>query len=105
MKPAFRTLRRTARLYVGLIVCAGAYALCHSVYSIVTEPIGYRWIVLAALTVATGAFNLKIPAINASLSVSDAFVFAAILIFGAPAGTATALLECLVVSLRMEHGR
>jgi putative nucleotidyltransferase with HDIG domain len=72
----------------------------------VSAPIGNRWIILAALTVLTGSFNLKVPSINASLSVSDAFVFASILIFGTPAGTATALLECLVVSLRMErHSR
>lgn len=101
MTPAFRTLRPTAQIYIATIVWAGGYAVAHSILSLISEPIGNRWIVLAVLTVLTGSFNLKVPSINAYLSVSDAFVFASILIFGTPAGTATALIDCLVISLRM----
>jgi putative nucleotidyltransferase with HDIG domain len=105
MTPAFRTLRPIARFYVALVISAGAFALGHSVSSLFSNPVGLQWLLLAALTVVTGLFNLKVPSINAYLSVSDAFVFASILIFGTAAGTATALIDCLVISLRMRQHR
>jgi len=63
------------------------------------EPVSNRWLVLAVLTLLTASFNLKIPSINAYISVSEAFVFASVLFFGTPAGTLTVVVECLVITL------
>jgi len=102
MSPGFRTLPGVARVYITAIVCAGSVAIAHSLTHLTTEQISNRWLVLAVLTVLTGSLNLKIPSINAHLSVSESFVFASILLFGTPAGTATVLVECLVISLWMK---
>lgn len=98
----FRSLRPAARLYIFIVVAAGIAVIGHSVYELAVNPIGNRWIVLAVLTLLTGSFNLKVPSINAYISISEAFVFASILFFGTPAGTATVLIECLVISLWMK---
>jgi putative nucleotidyltransferase with HDIG domain len=96
---AFRNLRPPARFYVLLIILAGAVVISDSVHRLFVEPISNRWIVLALLTLLTASFNLKVPSINAYISVSEAFVFASVLFFGTPAGTATVVVECLVMAL------
>src|SRR6476659_9406 len=102
MAAEFTTLRPIAKIYIGLIVLAGASAIGHSVYQLTSEPIGNRWVILALLTLLTGSFNVKVPSINAYISVSEAFVFASILLFGTPAGTATVVVECMVVVFWMK---
>jgi putative nucleotidyltransferase with HDIG domain len=54
---------------------------------------------LAALTVLTGSFTVKIPGLVARLSVSEPFVFAATLWFGPSVGAVTAALDALIMSL------
>src|SRR5215467_6120421 len=102
MVAEFTALRPIARIYIGLIVLAGVTVIGHSVYQLSWEPIGNRWIILALLTLLTGSFNVKVPSINAYISVSEAFVFASILLFGTPAGTATVVIECMVVVFWMK---
>src|SRR4029077_15476711 len=51
------------------------------------------------------SFNVKVSSINANVSVSEAFVFASILLFGTPAGTATVMLECMVILFWMKRER
>jgi putative nucleotidyltransferase with HDIG domain len=102
MVAEFTALRPKARIYIGLIVLAGVTVIGHSVYQLSSEPIGNRWIILALLTLLTGSFNVKVPSINAYISVSEAFVFASILLFGTPAGTATVVIECMVVVFWMK---
>lgn len=98
----FRNLRPGVRAYVALVVTLGAAALASSVHSLYTDPIGEQWLVLAVLTLLTGSFSVKVPSINAHISVSETFVFASVLLFGAPAGTVTVLLECLIIILWMK---
>ena len=93
----FLSLRPTVRAYVIGVVTVGALALGFSVETLLARPIGSEWLLLAGLTVLTGSFSVKVPSINAYISVSEAFVFASVLLFGAEAGTVTVLLECLVI--------
>jgi putative nucleotidyltransferase with HDIG domain len=102
MVAQFTELRPKAKIYIALIVLAGAFVIVHSVYQLASEPIGNRWLILALLTLLTGSFNVKVPSINAFISVSEAFVFASILLFGTPAGTATVVVECMVVVFWMK---
>src|SRR4051812_34796828 len=99
---AFLKLRPAARAYVALVVAVGGVTVAHSLHRLFNDPIGAQWLVLAALTILTGSFSVKVPSINAYISVSEAFVFASVLLFGAPAGTVTVLLECLVILLWMK---
>jgi putative nucleotidyltransferase with HDIG domain len=98
----FLSLRPIVRAYVSAVVAVGAMVLGLSVHSLFVEPIGSEWLLLAGLTILTGSFSVKVPSIHAHISVSEAFVFASVLLFGAEAGTVTVLLECLVILLWMK---
>ncbi len=98
----FLNLRPAVRAYVVAVVAVGALVLGLSVRSLFAQPIGSEWLLLAGLTILTGSFSVKVPSINAYISVSEAFVFASVLLFGAEAGTVTVLLECLVILLWMK---
>src|SRR5665213_603249 len=97
--------RTIARVYVTAVVLTGAAVLAHSVHSLYVDPIGKQWFVLATLTLLTGSFTVKVPSTNASLSVSETFVFASVLLFGAAAGAITVLLECLIILFWMKPQR
>src|ERR1700755_3342618 len=99
MIATFQDLRSSARAYPACVVFCGAVVIGHSVFQLVANPISNRWLILAVLTLLTGSFNVKVSSINAYISVSEAFVFASILLFGTPAGTATVLIECMVILL------
>jgi diguanylate cyclase (GGDEF)-like protein/putative nucleotidyltransferase with HDIG domain len=95
--PGFAQLKGPAKAYVVGVVLAGAAAVAYSTVRLYQNPLDPQWIVIAALTLLTGSFSVKIASINARISVSEAFVFLAVLLFGAAAGTITVLLEALTV--------
>src|SRR6266508_4328753 len=98
----FAQLRPWARAYVVAVVLLGTATIAHSVHRLYVDPIGPQWFVLAALTLLTGSFTIKVPSINASISVSETFVFASVLLFGPSAGAITVLLECLTIAFWMK---
>jgi diguanylate cyclase (GGDEF)-like protein/putative nucleotidyltransferase with HDIG domain len=67
------------------------------------HPPGAQWLFLAGLTLLSGSFTVKVPAIRARLSISETFVFASVLLFGAEAGAVTVLIECFVISFWSRH--
>src|SRR6266850_6576723 len=95
----FFKLRTTAQIYVSVVVLLGFATVLHSIASLYTNPIEPGWLVLAALTLLTGSFTIKVPSITARLSVSETFVFASVLLFGRSAGTLTVVLETLIIQL------
>lgn len=97
----FTQLRPWAKAYVGTVVLLGAAIIGLSVRTLYVNPIGTQWFVLAALTLLTGSFTIKVPSINASISVSETFVFASVLLFGPSAGAMTVVLECLTIAFWM----
>ena len=97
------TLGPKAHFYV-LIVSTAGWRSCSSAFGRSdTTPIGSDWLVLAALTLLSGSFTIKVPALPASLSVSETFVFASVLLFGTCSGIITVALDILVASLRSKH--
>jgi putative nucleotidyltransferase with HDIG domain len=97
------TLGPKAHFYVLIVSAAGLAVLSECVQNVRHHPIGLDWLVLAALTLLSGSFTIKIPRLPARLSVSEAFVFAAVLLFGTCAGTLTVALDILVASFRSKH--
>ena len=95
----FSQLRPAARAYVSTVVVVGFAAVLQSLIALYRAPVALEWLVLAALTLLTGSFTIKVPSINARLTVSETFVFASVLLFGVAAGTLTVVLETLVVAL------
>src|SRR5262245_11947953 len=93
------TFARAGKLYLASVIVAGLAVVFHSLYSLFSEPVGYEWFVLAGLTLLSGSFTVKVPTIPARLSVSETFVFAAVLLFGPAAATMVVALDSLVISL------
>src|SRR6478752_1716532 len=87
------------RIYLGAVITAGFAVILHSLYSLYLRPVGPEWFVLAGLTLLSGSFTVRVPTIPARLSVSETFVFAAVLLFGPAAATMIVVLDALVISL------
>ena len=92
-------LSSAAKTYVGVIIASGFIVLAHSAASVSDSPPPRGWFVLAALTLLTGSLTLKIPSVSARLSVSEVFVFAAVLWFGPGVATFVVVLDALVGAL------
>ena len=88
-----------ARTFIGAVIATGLLAVGASLRTLVTDPVSYHWSLLAGLTLLSGSFTVRIPTIPARLSVSDTFVFAAVLLFGPAAATMIVVLDSLVISL------
>ena len=86
------------RVYIAVVVTAGTLAVGASAYDLATAPPSPQWLVLALLAFLTGSFSIKLPSINARISVSEAFVFAAVLLFGASAATIIVTLDAIILS-------
>lgn len=93
------TFAGRARLYLATVIVAGLLVVLHSLYGLYSKPVGYEWFLLAGLTLLSGSFTVKVPTIPARLSVSETFVFAAVLLYGPAAATMVVALDSLVISL------
>ena len=86
VKDSLGSLGRTVRVYVLGIILFGVAIAAYSVLDLVRHPVGLQWLILVALTVASGLPMLRIPAMPISFSISDTFNIAAALLFGPSAG-------------------
>jgi putative nucleotidyltransferase with HDIG domain len=84
--------------YLGVVIAGGLAIIGTSLAVTVQDPPGFEWFTLAALTLLTGSFTVKVPSLSARFSVSETFVFASALMFGPSAGTLTVVLDALVIS-------
>jgi putative nucleotidyltransferase with HDIG domain len=98
-------LNPAGRVYVTVVCIAGLSVLGHSILALLSQAIPGQWLVLAGLTFLSGAFTIKVPSLQARLSVSETFVFAAVLLFGTPAGTITVALDTLVAWVSRRRSR
>jgi putative nucleotidyltransferase with HDIG domain len=98
-----RQLPRTAKIYVAVVIAGGIAAVSHSAVSLIRDPVESDWLILAALTLATGSLTIKIPTVSARLSVSEVFVSAAVLWYGPAVATFIVTLETFVGTLWL-HG-
>jgi putative nucleotidyltransferase with HDIG domain len=105
MTQASGSLRRSAAAWVYAVIALGAVVLAHSAWELFRHPVQPQWLILAALTVATGWVMLRIPAMEISFSISDTFNVAAAVLFGPSAGAITAALDGLVLSYNFANSR
>jgi len=92
-------MERAGQAYFKVIPALGVAVLGWALLDLFLQPPSPAWLALAALTVLTGSFTVKIPGLVARLSVSEPFVFAATLWFGPSVGAVTAALDALIMSL------
>jgi diguanylate cyclase (GGDEF)-like protein/putative nucleotidyltransferase with HDIG domain len=91
-------LSTLGRIYVGVVIALGFCIVSASVYGLSVQPIGYQWYLLVALTLVSGSATVKLPSVPASISISETFVFTAVLLYGPAAGTLIVALDGLVIS-------
>ena len=87
------------------VVAAGTAAIAHAIYSLIANPVGDAWLILAALTLFSGSFTVKVPSIPATISVSETFVFTAVLLFGVGPATLIVALDGLIITLWRKRRR
>jgi putative nucleotidyltransferase with HDIG domain len=97
--PPHSVLPLRLRIYVLVVAIGGLGALAESTYQLYFNPVGYEWLILAALTLFTGSATVRLPSIPATISVSETFVFASVLLFGTAPGTLIVVLDAVVMSL------
>lgn len=91
--------RLVARLYVATVIAAGVVTVATSSAELIRTPPPKQWFVLAILTLFTGSASIKVPSLSARISVSEAFVIAAVLAFGPSVATIIVALDALIVTL------
>ena len=103
MKKRATSLSFRARLYIATVVAIGAYVVGSSAVDLLIHPSGNQWMYLAGLTFLTGSFSIKLPSISARISVSETFVFAAVLLFGPSASTVIVAFDTFILT-SWSHG-
>src|SRR5436309_6200725 len=93
------------RVYLAAVISSGIAAIATSVFDAQHNPLPFQWYMLAALTFVSGSATVNLPTAGASISVSETFVFASVLLFGPSAGTITVALDGLVISFWMAKRR
>lgn len=95
--------RHIRTFYLAIVIGVGLVTVGWSLAHLSANPPNGEWFILAALTLFTGSFTVKLPSLQAKISVSDTFVFTAALLFGPAAGVITVVLDALVISLWMKR--
>jgi putative nucleotidyltransferase with HDIG domain len=95
---AFRDLPPLTRAYVACVVLVGCVTIGQSFGDLLLHNIGWKWSMLALLTLVSGSATVNLPGLPATVSVSETFVFTSVLLFGPAAGTITVALDALVIS-------
>src|SRR5436309_5798392 len=94
-----RSLNYYGRAYVWAVVGLGILVIGTSLHELYDHPpSGYQWFLLAALTLLSGSATVKLPGVYASITISETFVFTAVLLYGPSAGTLIVALDGLVIS-------
>jgi len=89
-----------ARLFVAIVTISGLAVVARCVFVLAATDVPWEWLLFAALTIASGAFTLKIPAIDSRLCVSELFALTCVLLFGPAAGAVTLALDGALLSIR-----
>ena len=91
-------LGKYGRLYVWTVTSLGLCTIGSSAVELTRHNLPWQWFLLALLTLISGSATVKLPSIPASISISETFVFTAVLLYGTPAGTVIVALDGLVIS-------
>jgi HD-GYP domain-containing protein (c-di-GMP phosphodiesterase class II) len=90
----------SSRLYFWAMVALGIAVCGVSAYHLFSGNPAYQWLILASLTIVTGAFTIKLPGVNSKISLSDTLICINLVLFGPAAGTLTAALDGIIGSAR-----
>jgi putative nucleotidyltransferase with HDIG domain len=89
-----------AKLFVWGVTVVGSIAVADATYAFATSFPGPWWLILAALTLISGTATVRLPSTPATISVSETFLFAAVILFGPAAGVMMVVLESVIIGVR-----
>jgi HD-GYP domain-containing protein (c-di-GMP phosphodiesterase class II) len=89
-----------SRFYFWVMVALGLAACGASAYYLFSGNPAYQWLILASLTIVTGAFTIKLPGVNSKISLADTLICVNIVLFGPAAGALTAAMDGVIASAR-----
>jgi putative nucleotidyltransferase with HDIG domain len=88
----------TGKTYVTAVIFFGLSVVSFCVFDLFRQPVPVQWFLLVALTLISGSVTVHLPSSHASISISEVFVFLAMLLYGPSAGTLVAAVDGLVIS-------
>jgi putative nucleotidyltransferase with HDIG domain len=91
------------RLYFYGIIACGLLITGAAARELYAEPPSSQWLVLAALTLLTGSFTIRVTKLSIRISVSDAFVFASVLLYGPSVAAIIVAIDSLVATMFMRR--
>ncbi|HEY7283856.1 MAG TPA: HD domain-containing phosphohydrolase [Vicinamibacterales bacterium] len=93
------------KTFLFAVVLLGAVLFAHSLAEIGDVAVNGYFLALVALTIASGRFVIDVPGRPATVSVSEVFVFAIVVVFGPAPATVTVALDGLRASLTQKDRR
>lgn len=96
------------RLLLALVVAvavSGGFVLTHAAIAIRHVPFNAYLLVLAVLTIASDRFVIKVPGRPATVSVSEVFLFAIVILFGPAPATLIVAVDGIWISFTQKHRR
>lgn len=93
---------RLNQFYMYFVSAAGAAVLIFSLRAFPVTQVNLPFLILTLATVLVGPrLNIQIPHVRAHISVSDTFIFLALLLFGGEAAIVLATAEAICASIRI----
>ncbi len=92
-------------LFVGIVTALGGVVLVGAGLAFLGLTLTPGMVLLAAVTVVAGRFRIKVPGHSATVSVSEIFVFASILLYGPAVSTLIVAVDGLWISLAQSKRR
>lgn len=87
--------------YMTIVILAGVICLAAAIVGISAEKLDWRFLLLGAFTIGVGSrISVQIPRFKSHVSVSDTFIFLALLIYGGEAAVILAAADALCSSWR-----
>jgi diguanylate cyclase (GGDEF)-like protein/PAS domain S-box-containing protein len=96
------TRKRISQPYLWAVITAGAAASAYMMTQLNPSGLGMRFVLVALVTLAFGSrVYVKIPRVRGQISVSDTFIFFAMLLFGGEAAVLLAAADGFCSSVRI----
>ena len=96
------TRQRISQPYMWAVITLGAVACAFTITRLQPELFGLRFMLISMVTLAFGSrVSVKIPRVRGQISISDTFIFFALLLFGGEAAILLATADGFCSSLRI----
>src|SRR5215207_6776310 len=98
------SLPRSGAIYVATVIAVGLTVALFSAFEVATFaafPQRYfkQWCLLAVLTLLSASVTIKLPSVPATISISETFVFTAVITYGPAAGAVIVALDGFLISM------